>query len=122
VDARNPILATTQTRKTSSCHSNRVPTSGPKVINMPAAANQQTLDSSPELTETLRSKELTPEAAATRSQRLQRVAAMLARLPKEQRAGRTLTLFGRNRMALLQTQIMGAGDPTDEPIPECASI
>jgi RNA polymerase sigma-70 factor (ECF subfamily) len=58
------------------------------------------LDSSPELTETLRSKELTPEAAAARSQRLRRVAATLARLPKEQRLGIHLRLQGLRYRAI----------------------
>jgi RNA polymerase sigma-70 factor (ECF subfamily) len=68
------------------------------------------LDSSPELAETLRSKELTPEAAASRGQRLQRVAAVLARLPKEQRLGVHLRLQGLRYRAI--AKILGVSVST----------
>ncbi len=52
------------------------------------------LDSLPAMAEKLRSRELTPEAAAVREQTLKRVAAALARLPKEQRLGVHLRMQG----------------------------
>ena len=52
------------------------------------------LDSVPAIADSLRSKELSPEAAALRNQRLQRVAATMARLPKEQRLGIHLRMQG----------------------------
>lgn len=57
------------------------------------------LDSIPAIADNLRSKELNPEASAVRNQRLERVAATLARLPKEQRLGIHLRMQGlRYRM------------------------
>jgi RNA polymerase sigma-70 factor (ECF subfamily) len=52
------------------------------------------LDSMPSITDNLRSHELTPEAAALRGQKLRRVAAELARMPKEQRLGIQLRMQG----------------------------
>lgn len=52
------------------------------------------LESIPALADSLRSKELSPEAAAVRSQRLRRVALTLSQLPKEQRLGVHLRLQG----------------------------
>jgi len=52
------------------------------------------LDAVPAIAENLRSRELTPEAAALREERLKRVAATLARLPKEQRLGIQLRMRG----------------------------
>ena len=52
------------------------------------------LDSVPAMAENLRSRELSPEAAAVRNQRSKRVAALLARLPKEQRLGIHLRMQG----------------------------
>lgn len=52
------------------------------------------LDAASVMTENLRSKELSPEAAVTREQTLKRVAATLARLPKEQRLGIQLRMQG----------------------------
>lgn len=58
------------------------------------------LDSFPEMAENLRSKESNPEAAVVRSQRLQRVAEMMARLPKEQRLGIHLRMRGLRYRAI----------------------
>ena len=52
------------------------------------------LDAIPAMAENLRSKELNPEAAVVRSERLKRVAATMARLPKEQRLGIHLRMQG----------------------------
>lgn len=68
------------------------------------------LDSFPEMAETLRSKELNPEAAAVRNQRLQRVAATMARLPKEQRLGVHLRMQGLRYRAI--ARILGVSVST----------
>jgi RNA polymerase sigma factor (sigma-70 family) len=68
------------------------------------------LDSFPEMADTLRSKELTPEASAVRNQRLQRVAAMMARLPKEQRLGINLRMQGLRYRAI--AKILGVSVST----------
>lgn len=52
------------------------------------------LDSAPSVADALRSKEPSPEAAAIRNQRLQRIAMTMARLPKEQRMGVHLRMQG----------------------------
>lgn len=52
------------------------------------------LDSLPAVMDHLPSKDLTPEAAAVRAQKLRRVATVLARLPKEQRLGVHLRMQG----------------------------
>jgi RNA polymerase sigma-70 factor (ECF subfamily) len=52
------------------------------------------LDAVPAMAENLRSKELTPEAAVARRERLKRVASTLARLPKEQRLSIHLRMQG----------------------------
>lgn len=52
------------------------------------------LESMPAFAESLRSQELTPEAAALRAQRLNRVATALAHLPKDQRLGIHLRMQG----------------------------
>jgi RNA polymerase sigma-70 factor (ECF subfamily) len=58
------------------------------------------LDAIPTMAGNLRSKELTPEAAAVRNQRLRRVADMLARLTKEQRLGIHLRMQGLRYRAI----------------------
>ncbi len=68
------------------------------------------LDSVPAMAENLRSKELTPEAAAVRNQRSNRVAAMLARLPKEQRLGIHLRMQGLRYRDI--AKILGVSVPT----------
>jgi RNA polymerase sigma-70 factor (ECF subfamily) len=52
------------------------------------------LDSLPAIADRFPSKDLTPEAAAVRAQKLRRVATVLARLPKEQRLGVHLRMQG----------------------------
>jgi DNA-directed RNA polymerase specialized sigma24 family protein len=68
------------------------------------------LDSVPAMADSLRSKELTPEAAAVRNQRLQRVAATMARLPKEQRLGIHLRMQGLRCRAI--AKILGVSVST----------
>jgi RNA polymerase sigma-70 factor (ECF subfamily) len=68
------------------------------------------LDSVPAIAENLQSKELTPEAAALRSQRSKRVASMLARLPKEQRLGIHLRMQGLRYREI--ARILGVSVPT----------
>jgi RNA polymerase sigma-70 factor, ECF subfamily len=68
------------------------------------------LDAVPAMTENLRSKELTPEAAAVREQTLKRVAAALARLPKEQRLGVHLRMQGLRYREI--AKILGVSVPT----------
>ena len=68
------------------------------------------LDATPALSETLRSAELTPEAAAARSERLRRVAKMMARLPKEQRLGIHLRMQGMRYRAI--AEILGVSVST----------
>lgn len=68
------------------------------------------LDSVPSMAENLQSKELTPEAAALRNQRSRRVAAMLARLPKEQRLGIHLRMQGLRYREI--AKILGVSVPT----------
>jgi len=68
------------------------------------------LDATPVLSETLRSAELTPEAAAARSERLRRVAKMMARLPKEQRLGIHLRMQGMRYRAI--AEILGVSVST----------
>lgn len=68
------------------------------------------LDATPAMVESLRSKEPTPEAAAVRNQRLRRVAAMLARLPKEQRLGIHLRMQGLRYRAI--AKILGVSVTT----------
>ena len=68
------------------------------------------LDAVPAMTENLRSKELTPEAAAAREQTLKRVAAALARLPKEQRLGIHLRMQGLRYREI--AKILGVSVPT----------
>jgi RNA polymerase sigma-70 factor, ECF subfamily len=52
------------------------------------------LDSFPAMADSLRSKDLSPYAAAMRNDRLRRVAKAIARLPKEQRLGVHLRMQG----------------------------
>ena len=52
------------------------------------------LESIPAMADSMRSKDLTPEAAALRGQTLKRVSATLAQLPKEQRLGVHLRMQG----------------------------
>lgn len=68
------------------------------------------LESFPELAHTLKSGELSPEAYAIREQRLQRVAKMLARLPKEQRLGINLRMKGLRYHAI--AKILGVSKST----------
>jgi RNA polymerase sigma-70 factor (ECF subfamily) len=68
------------------------------------------LDSVPTMADSLRSKEPTPEAAAVRNQRLQRVAATMARLPKEQRLGIHLRMQGLRYRAI--AKILGVSVST----------
>lgn len=68
------------------------------------------LDAVPAMTENLRSKELTPEAAAVREQTLKRVADALARLPKEQRLGIHLRMQGLRYREI--ARILGVSVPT----------
>lgn len=68
------------------------------------------LESFPDLARTLRSSELSPEAYALREQRLQRVARMLARLPKEQRLGINLRMKGLRYHAI--AKILGVSKST----------
>ena len=68
------------------------------------------LDSVPTMGDNLRSKEPTPEAAAMRKQRLQRVAATIARLPKEQRLGIHLRMQGLRYRAI--AKILGVSVST----------
>ncbi len=67
-------------------------------------------DSFPEMAGTLRSKDLTPEANAVRKQRLERVAATMARLPKEQRLGVHLRMQGMRYRAI--AEILGVSVST----------
>jgi RNA polymerase sigma factor (sigma-70 family) len=68
------------------------------------------LESFPELAHTLKSCDLSPEAYAVREQRLQRVAKMLARLPKEQRLGINLRMKGLRYHAI--AKILGVSKST----------
>jgi RNA polymerase sigma-70 factor (ECF subfamily) len=68
------------------------------------------LDSFPDVADYLPSKDLTPEAAAVRAQKLKRVAAMLARLPKEQRLGVHLRMQGLRYCDI--AKILGVSVPT----------
>jgi RNA polymerase sigma-70 factor (ECF subfamily) len=68
------------------------------------------LDSLPAVADRLHSKDLTPEAAAVRAQKLRRVAAMLARLPKEQRLGVHLRMQGLRYCDI--AKILGVSVPT----------
>jgi RNA polymerase sigma-70 factor, ECF subfamily len=68
------------------------------------------LDSVPTMAGNLRSKELTPEAAAVRNQRLKRVAVTLAHLPKEQRLGIHLRMQGLRYKDI--AKILGVSIPT----------
>jgi RNA polymerase sigma factor (sigma-70 family) len=68
------------------------------------------LESFPDLVHTLQSGELNPEAYAVREQRLQRVAKMLARLPKEQRLGVHLRMKGLRYHAI--AKILGVSKST----------
>lgn len=68
------------------------------------------LDSVPAMADNLRSKELTPEAAATRNQRLLRVAGTLFHLPKEQRLGIHLRMQGLRYKDI--ARILGVSIPT----------
>jgi RNA polymerase sigma-70 factor, ECF subfamily len=68
------------------------------------------LDAVPAVAENLRSKEMTPEAAAIREQTLRRVAATLARLPKEQRLGVHLRMQGLRYRDI--SKILGVSVPT----------
>jgi RNA polymerase sigma-70 factor (ECF subfamily) len=68
------------------------------------------LDAVPAMTENLRSKELTPEAAAVRDQTLKRVASTLACLPKEQRLGVHLRMQGLRYREI--AKILGVSVPT----------
>lgn len=68
------------------------------------------LDATPAMTDSLRAKELTPEAAAVRNQRLRRVADTLSRLPKEQRLGIHLRLQGLRYHAI--AKILGVSVST----------
>lgn len=68
------------------------------------------LDSVPAMTENLRSKEPTPEAAAVREQTLRRVASTLACLPKEQRLGVHLRMQGLRYREI--AKILGVSVPT----------
>jgi RNA polymerase sigma factor (sigma-70 family) len=68
------------------------------------------LESFPELAHTLKSGELSPEAYAVREQRLQRVAKMLVRLPKEQRLGINLRMKGLRYHAI--AKILGVSKST----------
>jgi RNA polymerase sigma-70 factor (ECF subfamily) len=62
------------------------------------------------MADNLRSKELTPEAAAVRNQRLKRVAVTLAHLPKEQRLGIHLRMQGLRYKDI--AKILGVSIPT----------
>jgi RNA polymerase sigma-70 factor, ECF subfamily len=68
------------------------------------------LDSVPAMAENLQSKGLTPEAAAVQNQRSKRVAAMLARLPKEQRLSIHLRMQGLRYRDI--ARILGVSVPT----------
>jgi RNA polymerase sigma factor (sigma-70 family) len=68
------------------------------------------LDAIPAIADSLRAKELSPEAAAGRNQRLRRVADMLARLPKEQRLGIHLRMQGLRYRAI--AKILGVSVST----------
>jgi RNA polymerase sigma factor (sigma-70 family) len=68
------------------------------------------LESFPTLTHTLKSGELSPEAYAVQEQRLQRVAKMLSRLPKEQRLGINLRMKGLRYHAI--ARILGVSKST----------
>jgi RNA polymerase sigma-70 factor (ECF subfamily) len=58
------------------------------------------LDSFPAMADGLQSKELTPDVAAARKERLQRIAIAMARLPKEQRLGVHLRMQGLRYRAI----------------------
>jgi RNA polymerase sigma-70 factor, ECF subfamily len=68
------------------------------------------LDSVPAMAENLRSKEVTPEAAAMREEKLRRVAATMARLPKEQRLGIHLRMQGLRYRDI--AEVLGVSIPT----------
>jgi RNA polymerase sigma factor (sigma-70 family) len=68
------------------------------------------LDAIPALAESLRSAELTPEAAFARSERLRRVAKVMALLPKEQRLGIHLRMQGMRYRAI--AEILGVSTST----------
>jgi RNA polymerase sigma-70 factor (ECF subfamily) len=68
------------------------------------------LDAIPAFAESLRSSELTPEAAVARSERLRRVAKVMASLPKEQRLGIHLRMQGMRYRAI--AEILGVSVST----------
>jgi RNA polymerase sigma-70 factor (ECF subfamily) len=68
------------------------------------------LDSVPAVAANLRSSEPTPEATTVRNERLRRVAATLARLPKEQRLGIHLRMQGLRYREI--ARILGVSVPT----------
>jgi RNA polymerase sigma-70 factor, ECF subfamily len=68
------------------------------------------LDSIPALADTLSSGDLTPEAAALKRQKLKRVAAELARLPRDQRLGIHLRMQGLRYREI--AKILGVSIPT----------
>jgi RNA polymerase sigma-70 factor (ECF subfamily) len=68
------------------------------------------LDAIPALAESLASQEPTPEAAVVRSERLRRVAKMMASLPKEQRLGVHLRMQGMRYRAI--AEILGVSVST----------
>jgi RNA polymerase sigma-70 factor (ECF subfamily) len=68
------------------------------------------LDAIPALADILPSKDLTPEAALVRKERLERVAKALARLPKEQRLGVQLRMQSIRYRAI--AEILGVSPST----------
>jgi RNA polymerase sigma-70 factor (ECF subfamily) len=68
------------------------------------------LDSLPAIADSVRSRDLTPEAALARKECLQRVARTMARLPKEQRLGIHLRMQGLRYRAI--AKILGVSVST----------
>jgi RNA polymerase sigma-70 factor (ECF subfamily) len=68
------------------------------------------LDSLPAVADRLASRDLTPEAAAVKAQKLRRVSTTLARLPKEQRLGVHLRMQGLRYRDI--AKILGVSVPT----------